>query len=135
MEKQKKKADAPEIDEAFLLSMMAKEEGRPPQTAVHLKEVKEKEVVPKEETEPRKKRPRSTDYESLFLKSSSQTARYGKAVYIRKEFHERMQRIVQALSDTNVSLSDYLDNVLAQHFDTYKEEIREVYDRNSKPII
>lgn len=54
-------------------------------------------------------------------------------MYIRKEFHERITRIVQVIGKNELSLYSYLDNVLEQHFATYQEEISELY-KNGTPI-
>jgi hypothetical protein len=47
---------------------------------------------PKEEV---KRKRKSQDYEVLFIKEVHLTARLGKTVYIRKEFHDRITKIVQ----------------------------------------
>ena len=60
--------------------------------------------------------------------------RSGKTVYIRKEFHERITRIVQVIGKNELSLYSYLDNVLEQHFATYQEEISELYKKRNSDI-
>lgn len=55
-------------------------------------------------------------------------------VYIRKEFHERITRIVQVIGKNELSLYSYLDNVLEQHFATYQEEISELYKKRNSDI-
>lgn len=70
-------------------------------------------------------------YRSLFLKESMISARKGKTVYIRKEYHERIQRIIHIITKDEVSLSSYIDNVLAYHFDTFQEDIVELYEANN----
>lgn len=140
----RQRAGHKEIDEEYLIAMMAKEE--PPTPSIkHLPvetnenpqiatEPKREENDPRKESESRKRKPRQTDYESLFLKNSEETARYGKTIYIRREFHERTQRIVQTLGDNQVSLYSYIDNVLVHHFEMYQDEIREGYEKKQKPI-
>lgn len=133
------------IDEQYLISMMAKEEHAPamrPSVQPEEPAPEEKKVEPAssrnnhESPEGRKKKKQPAgDYEELFLKSSEETARYGKTIYIRKEFHERIQRICQVIGGNQVSLYSYIDNVLSHHFESYKEEIREGYERKQKPII
>lgn len=133
------------IDEQYLISMMAKEEPTPvirPANPPEETDPEEKKVEAaysrnnRDGAEGRKKKKQPVgDYEELFLKSSEETARYGKTIYIRKEFHERIQRICQVIGDNQVSLYSYIDNVLSHHFESYKEEIREGYERKQKPII
>lgn len=67
-------------------------------------------------------------HRELFVQEVGTTARYGKAGYIRKEFHERIQKIVQIVGANEVTLYSYIDNVLAQHFNTYQDEITKEYD-------
>lgn len=133
------------IDEQYLISMMAKEDPTPairPANQPEETEREEKKVEAasvrnnRDGAEGRKKKKQPTgDYEDLFLKSSEETARYGKTIYIRKEFHERIQRICQVIGDNQVSLYSYIDNVLSHHFESYKEDIRDGYERKQKPII
>ena len=82
------------------------------------------EESPREETE--RKRSKSPDYESLFIQEVGITARTGKSVYIRKEHHEKIMKIVQVIGKNQVSLFSYIDNVLSQHFATYQDEITEL---------
>jgi hypothetical protein len=62
-------------------------------------------------------------YKRLFMKQAGVKTRSGKAVYINKEYYERIMRIIQTIGANEISLFDYLNNVLAQHFATYKDEI------------
>lgn len=51
--------------------------------------------IPKDEG--RRRRGKGQDYESLFIRNAPSNTRSGKTVYIRKEFHERITRIVQVI--------------------------------------
>ena len=126
MKKENKGKEA--IDEQYLIAMMAKE--TPEETGKAIPTKNEKEV-----TEPRKKKKRpSEDFDELFLRNSEETARMGKTIYIRKEYHERIQRICQTLGENQISLYSYIDNVLTHHFETYRDEIQEKYEQKQKPI-
>jgi hypothetical protein len=67
------------------------------------------------------------DYVASFIKESNMVARTGKTVYIRKEFHDRIMKIVQVIGDNEVSLFSYIDNVLVHHFENFQEEISQAY--------
>ena len=69
----------------------------------------------------------AADYDTTFLKGMDIPARYGKPVYVRREYHERIAKISMMLTGGKVSLSAYIDNVLAQHFEQYREEIEAAY--------
>lgn len=75
----------------------------------------------------RRKGKQAADYDTTFLKGMDIPARYGKPVYVRREYHERIAKISMMLTGGKVSLSAYIDNVLAQHFDQYREEIEAAY--------
>jgi len=88
----------------------------------------------KEEPRRRKAKERGQDYQNMFLKEAAIPARIGKTVYVRKEYHERIQRIVRVIGKDEVSLFSYIDNVLAHHFATFQGEITELYDECNKSI-
>lgn len=75
----------------------------------------------------RRKVKQAADYDTTFLKGMDIPARYGKPVYVRREYHERIAKISMMLTGGKVSLSAYIDNVLAQHFEQYREEIEAAY--------
>jgi conjugative transfer protein traB len=89
-------------------------------------------AAPREEA--RRRKGRGQDYETLFIRNVSSNTRSGKTVYIRKEFHERITRIVQVIGKNEVSLYSYLDNVLEHHFAAYQEEISELYKKRNDDI-
>ena len=70
-------------------------------------------------------------YKSSFCKEADIPARMGKTIYLRAEYHERIQRILRIIGKDKVSLFSYVDNVLEEHFKNYENEIRKLYDRNS----
>ncbi len=76
------------------------------------------------------KEPQSQDYKKLFMHEAKITARSGKTVYISKEHHERITKIVQVIGKNEVSLFSYIYNVLEHHFATFQEDITELYDSN-----
>lgn len=143
----KQQADKP-IDEELLMRMMAGETEKPqgngdaPETEAIGQEAEE----PEQETEnretavpmenrvagkmpdgKRRKAKQTADYDTTFLKGMDIPARYGKPVYVRREYHERIAKISMMLTGGKVSLSAYIDNVLAQHFEQYREEIEAAY--------
>ena len=61
------------------------------------------------------------------------TARTCKTAYIRDEHHERIQHIVHIIGKNKITLPGYIDNVLAEHFASHKDEMTKLYEL-SKPI-
>ena len=64
-----------------------------------------------------------SNYERLFLLPVKTSALHGKAIYVRPEFHQRIQRIVRLLDNDKISMYSYLDRVLEHHFATFDDEI------------
>ena len=73
-------------------------------------------------------------YETYFFKEVQNRIRDRKVVYIRKEFHERIMKIVRVIGENDYTLFDYLNNVLEHHFDTYQNEITELYRKKNTDI-
>jgi len=67
------------------------------------------------------------NYRLRYLKKADTVARRGKLVYVRQEYHERIRRIARVIGGDDVTLFSYIDNVLAQHFEQYREEIEAAY--------
>lgn len=66
---------------------------------------------------------KAANYERLFLLPVKTSALHGKAIYVRPEFHQRIQRIVRLIDNDRISMYSYLDRVLEHHFATFDDEI------------
>lgn len=91
--------------------------------------VKEPEA-PKEESRRRKAKADPQDYKALFIHETAITARSGKTVYISKEHHDRITKILQVIGKNEVSLFSYIYNVLEHHFSAFQEDMNELYEHN-----
>lgn len=140
----KKELDLDNIDPDFIISSF-KTGGKPSVPVPESTEVSgtgasvqptEKVETNKLETDSgtRKKKNNQENYASLFIKEANLTARLGKSVYIRKEYHERILKIIQVIGENEVSLFSYLDNVLTHHFQTFQNDITEIYKQKEKGI-
>lgn len=89
---------------------------------------------PKEEPERRRRSgpPEKSYYDATFVRGSNLTARLGKQVYIRKEFHDRIQKMLHVMGGNEVTIASFLDNVLAHHFTQFQDEIAESFSRHMK---
>lgn len=87
---------------------------------------------PKEDSKRRKNK--AQEYESLFFKDAAIKTRSGKVVYIRKEYHDRILKIVRVIGENEFSLFGYLDNILEHHFNTYQDEITELYRKKNTDV-
>jgi len=88
----------------------------------------EKPNVGEKPREPAKrKRGNAVDYETVFLQRNELKVR--QSVYISKEIHEKVSKIVSVLGGKELSVGGYIDNVLSKHFETYMNEINELYEK------
>ena len=134
-----KKPNIEEIDENYIINSFRQDDLTIPPSARATElpsgnDEPEPEPIQREESRRRKPKSRETDYRSLFLKEAAIPARIGKTVYIRKEYHERIQLILRVIGKDEVSLFSYIDNVLAHHFETYQAEITELYNEHNRSI-
>lgn len=74
-------------------------------------------------------------YSAFFMKAANFTARQGKQVCIRKDYHDRILKITQVIGGNELSIASYMDNVLAHHFATFQGEITELYDERKEESI
>ena len=119
----RKKFNPEEIDEDFLISTIQNEK----QVSVQRDEkTVKKPKVKKNET--------ASDYLALFIRQSDGKARFGKHVPIRQEYHERIQKIVRVIGNDEVSIFNYIDNVLGRHFEDFQEDIVKLYNEKNKDI-
>ena len=88
-------------------------------------------------TEPQKeeirtKRGGGQEYETLFIRETDlPPARFGKSVYIRKEYHDRISQIISVIGVNEVSLFGYIDNVLAHHFENFRDDITRSFKKKT----
>ncbi len=139
-----KKLKIDTIDENFIINSFRQDEPVPPtvekQAEVREEEKPEEEDIPTpqkqtvEEPRRRKQKMKDEDYQGLFLKEAEISARFGKTVYVRKVYHERIQRIVRIIAKDEVSLFSYIDNVLAHHFSTFQDDITALYNEHNDSI-
>lgn len=148
MEKGNKKKITPDIDEELMMRMMVdgvKKEGfkiptektektEKPQLNIETEPTETASSTPTVKDKNRVKRAVETDYELTFLKKSDTNARDGKTVYIRREFHEKLTRIIQVIGEDKISIYAYLDNLLDYHFQEFSNQITKSYNDKYKPI-
>jgi hypothetical protein len=119
----RKKFNPEEIDDDFLISTIQNEK--------QVTEKKEEKTVRMPKV---KKNETASDYLPLFIRQSDGKARFGKHVPIRQEYHERIQKIVRVIGNNEVSIFNYIDNVLSRHFEDFQEDIVRLYNEKNKDI-
>lgn len=74
-------------------------------------------------------------YEKTYLKVKRLTSR--QPVYISKPIHQSVSRFVHlwALTNKGISVGAYVDNILAEHLEQHKEEIKELYCHQKNDLL
>ena len=70
---------------------------------------------------------KKTNYQTMYIKPCGKRARNGKLVYLCPEFHEKVKRIISIIGNDGISIHDFVDNVMAEHFERHKEELQQLY--------
>lgn len=135
-----RKADTEGIDEALLLDSIGR---RKQDGSVQPQETRDASIPKAAETQSastaentkeggRRKR-QSVDYTATFLKRNEIKTR--QCVYISREIHNQISRIVNVISDKEITVGGYIDTVLACHLEQHKDEIKELYKRKLENLI
>ena len=76
---------------------------------------------------------KQTDYKTVFLKKRTVTNR--QSVYISGDIQNRIAQIVGVITSKQISIGNFIDNVLEQHLNTYNDVLSALYrDKIQKGI-
>lgn len=70
---------------------------------------------------------KKTNYKEKFLKPCGKTARSGKMAYLDIEHHKKIKRIVAITEDSQISIHDYLYNIVEEHFARFHDDMNNYY--------
>lgn len=123
--KSRQMGDAPAREEAGNAESTVKPAAaEPPENAARPAETKAK---------PEPVRKKRQDYGSIFLKRGELKSR--QSVYISKEVHSIVSKIVNIIADKEITVGGYIDTVLMRHFEENKDEINDLYRRDRDNLI
>lgn len=131
-----KKVHNDEIDESFIIASIKQERKPEPmiEPAPKVEPITEVKAVEPEPKVSKKSRGKLEQFEELFFKESSESARSGRGITIRPEFHDDIADILHLLGNKQMTIFSYIDNILAHHFEYYKTELEEFHkERYKKP--
>lgn len=90
-----------------------------------------------EEARPARSRRQGTapsPYEEVFLRRG--VVRERSAVYVSAETKRRLSEVVRRLGWSSISVTTYVENILAHHLELFREEINRLYrQKNNKDIL
>lgn len=58
-----------------------------------------------------------------------------KAVYISRENHDAVKRIVGMLGNHKATISGYIDRILAEHLERHRNELEKARERKYKEVV
>lgn len=137
-----RKADTEGIDEALLLASIKqrKRDGgiqptnETPPPVVQQSEVPAVSEKPQEQPkDPPRRKKQNVDYGSTFLQRNEIKTR--QCVYISREVHNKISKIVNVIADKEITVGGYIDSVLAQHLEQHRDEINEMYKKQREDLI
>ena len=71
----------------------------------------------------------------FYLTWEHKEAKLRQCVYISKEAHGIVSKIVNTIADKEITVGGYIDTVLMRHFEENKDEINNLYRRNRENLI
>ena len=116
MEKQDNKKNKDAVDEQYIMSLMAGDirKGKPAiadeaeNKSAKILTPAETNIIKKSSLEKNSaKKTVQKNYDSQFLQVHNMTKRGDKTIYVRPEYHERMNRIVQVIGQDRIPLYAY----------------------------
>ena len=126
------------LDESMLLYALSRRPQentrRPPDTGTEapVKEEKNTSVPDTPKENPRRRRS-SADYGTVFLQRNEIKTR--QCVYISREVHNKISKIVNIIADKEITVGGYIDTVLMKHLEQHKDEINELYRQQREDLI
>jgi hypothetical protein len=86
---------------------------------------KGQEVIPSPQSE--------SAYKEKFLRRNEIKTR--ECVYVSREIHSKVVKLVKALENTSITIGGYIDLVLSEHLEQNKEEINEIFRQSRRDLL
>lgn len=135
-----KQTTIPKVDEDFMREVisqgfpMKKESLKGKDISVIIKVDKPTPKTPKTRNTPKRKQIEQTDYMEIYFEIINLTNR--QQVSISKETHLTLFRLVSMIGGHGATISSYIENIILQHLENYKEELKDMYETQcKKPIL
>ncbi len=142
-----RKVNTEGIDEELLLASIGRrtqEVARPSQEVPAAVPTEESTAAPepppaqpatreKAQREGNRRKRQDEDYNELFLRRNEIKTR--QCVYISRDVHGKILRIVNDIAGGEISVGGYVDTVLRQHLEQHKERINELYKKQREDLI
>jgi hypothetical protein len=135
-----KQTTIPKVDEDFMREVisqgfpMKKESLKGKDLSVIIKEDKPVVKNRKIKNTPKRKQIEQTDYWETYFEKINLTNR--QQVSISKETHLILFSLASMIGGHGATISSYIENIILQHLENYKEELKDMYETQcKKPIL
>ena len=135
-----KQTTIPKVDEDFMREFisqgfpMKKESLKGKDISVIIKEDKPVVKTPKTRDTPKRKQIEQTEYKEIYFEKINLTNR--QQVSISRETHLTLFSLVSMIGGHGATISSYIENIILQHLESYKEELKDMYENQcKKPIL
>jgi len=135
-----KQTTIPKVDEDFMREVisqgfpMKKESLKGKEISVIIEEDKPVVKTLKRKNTPKQKQIEQTDYMEIYFEKINLTNR--QQVSISKETHLILFSLASMIGGHGATISSYIENIILQHLESYKEELKDMYETQcKKPIL
>jgi len=135
-----KQTTIPKVDEDFMREVisqgfpMKKESLKGKDISVIIKEDKPAVKTRKTRNAPKQKQIEQTEYKEIYFEKINLTNR--QQVSISKETHLILFSLSSMIGGHGATISSYIENIILQHLESYKEELKDMYETQcKKPIL
>jgi len=135
-----KQTTIPKVDEDFMREVisqgfpMKKESLKGKDLSIIIKEDKPAVKTHKTKNTPKRKQIEQTDYMETYFEKINLSDR--QQVSISRQTHLTLFSIVSMIGGHGTTISSYIENIILQHLESYKEEIKDMYETQCrKPIL
>jgi hypothetical protein len=134
-----KQTTIPKVDEDFMREVisqgfpMKKESLKGRDISVIINEDKPVVKTPKTRNTQKRKQIEQTDYMETYFEKINLTNR--QQVSISKETHLILFSLASMIGGHGTTISSYIENIILQHLESYKEELKDMYETQCKKLI
>lgn len=103
-------------------------------TTQEVQEEKQEVQAPEPQVrESNRKKRGQVNYKETFVRRNEIKTR--ECVYISRDIHTKVVKLVRALDDTGITIGGYIDLVITEHLEQHKEEINEIFRQSRKDLL
>ena len=135
-----KQTTIPKVDEDFMREVisqgfpMKKESLKGKDLSIIIKEDKPVVKTHKTKNTPKRKQIQQTDYMETYFEKINLSDR--QQVSISRQTHLTLFSLVSMIGGHGATISSYIENIILQHLESYKEELKDMYETQcKKPIL